>query len=177
MSKQTAYLYDCTVDGRRVSSHTAGSATPSTVNMFEQVFQHARGEAGAPPSSQVNCTSIRVADLHNQGSTSKTKPEWVHRRMAENCKASGWSTRAVTAHNKYVCKYTGTGIVDGKEVQRPFMEWKGTLASCDGMDEFMKISDSVVDNIKEYVYWSAGGDESQLDKDKFHCSIQSLPME
>lgn len=195
-----AYLYNCVVGDKPVISHFFSAddppVTPVVGAALEQVFDHARKSVGAPPSAQVNCSSVHALHVqpqpHVQPSTTPTvttvttggssstplkKPEFVKKRMAENCEVHGWRPIAVTSHNHFRCKYTGTGMVDGKEVSRPFMEWKGTLASCDQGDEFMEISDEVTDNIKEYVYWKAGGDEAKLDKDKFVCSIQSLPME
>lgn len=96
-------------------------------------------------------------------------------RMASNCKPYAYELKHVTAHNRFRCRYLGGGLdEDGRRVQNPFQEWRGTLASC---DDSIKVPDDVLLDVKRLAWHAAGGQEAELDLDKFHCELQSLPMQ
>ena len=93
--------------------------------------------------------------------------------MARNCGPHFDINRVVT-HNKFDCNYVGEGIVDGKVVTHPRKEWKGRLASCS--EYGVGISDEVMRDVKDYVYEIAGGDDFQLDRNKFQCRVTTIPL-
>tara|TARA_B110000046_G_scaffold184198_1_gene222099 strand:+ start:985 stop:1617 length:633 start_codon:yes stop_codon:yes gene_type:complete len=96
------------------------------------------------------------------------------KRMASNCKPH-YNVSAVTAYNKFECRYLGVGKdEDGKSVRSPFQTWKGTLPSCDNT---LKISEDVENDVRHLAWHAAGGEEAGLNVDEFLCSIQTLPMQ
>lgn len=188
--KHKAVIYSCSVGGKTVNSHAflpASSELQPTISdvVLSQVHAHARAEAGAPPSTAVQCSHIRpMAEAPAPEATSS----WLSRRMAPNC-APHYNPSEVTSWNNFTCRYIGTGKVadpsdsTGKRkvsAQNPFKVYKGTLPSCDryGADGStgMEISNEVMRAVQELAYESAGGKEAELDVTQFVCDVQSLPM-
>ena len=167
---RTPVMYSCMVDGLTapvegvtwVDSVKAksGMAGPSVETL-------ARSTANVGTDATITC-SIHVQPKQDSH-------EWLHRRMAPNC-APHFDLNGITTINHFQCKYSGTGVVDGKTVRRPSYQVNGRLPSCDGYNEYMEISDVVMESIKLYAYDKAGGKESQLDADQFVCDVQSLPL-
>lgn len=166
-------IYSCEVAG--TGSVTGIAMVPEallhTAQMTPRVHAAARQQAGAPSGASVTCGNVHST------SHGPDPAEWIAMRMAPNCARGGYATRNVTTYNKFTCWYEGEGTIDGKRVRRPFYHVDGTLASCDGMQEYGKISDDVMSAIQKYAYFKAGGDESELDPTKFVCTVQSLPFQ
>ena len=144
-------------------------------SMREAAAQNIAKTAGAP----VSVDSVVIDQTHGvplgMQSLKEAAAEISRHRMASNCKRFGYDLKHVTAHNRFRCRYLGGGIdEDGNHVQNPFQEWRGTLSSC---DDSIKLPDDVLHDVKRLAWDAAGGDDAKLDISKFHCEIQSLPMQ
>ena len=171
----TAVLASCAVGDaaeRTFSFALDGAlATPLSGERLADVYMKVRQQAHAALDAPVTCSHVTpVAPA--QGAASDPF-EFIHHRMARNC-GPKFDVGSVTSYNHFKCKYLGKGLVDGKMVHNPWKEWNGKLASCDGHSEYMEISDSVMEDIRDFVYDAAGGDEAQLDRELFTCSVQTI---
>ena len=168
---KTPVLFSCEVAGFDRQNGTAWVPTSSvhTNKLMTLVEDVARSQTKAPDGASVMCDNVAAQSVHNP-------QEWINRRMAPNCGPS-FDLRNVTSYNKFQCYYDGEGVIDGQRVRRPLYHVDGQLPSCDGMDGGGgAISDSVMSAIKQIAYEKAGGDEAQLDPEKFVCFVQSLPF-
>ena len=163
-------IYTCQVEGFGTANGVTfvPKSTLHTHKMDELVADAARAHARAPRNAAVTC-----GDYHTSG---EPKPDqWLNKMMAPNCAAGGYQLRDITAINHYSCEYAGTGLVDGKQVHRPHWTVKGKLASCDGPNEYGKISDSLMSAVKRAAYHRGGGAEAKRDPEQFVCLVSSLP--
>lgn len=167
-----AHLYSCTVDGTRVTSHVlscdADDATAA-------VHRHAREAVAAAADVPCECDYITKVSLQPTHADAPPVDDhrWMSKHMARSC-GPDFNPNRVTTHNHFSCNYVGEGVVDGRKVSNPLKTWKGRLAACS--EDGLEISDELMRDIKEYAYAAAGGDEFQLDIDKFVCGVTTIPQ-
>ena len=184
----TPVVYQCTVNGQAVSSHVFVPGAAASLNkdtMLEHVHNHARDEASAGKEAVVVCSHVRpLADNTSVPSAADEENHYLAKRMAPSCKKYSWDLSQVTTFNHYTCRYLGSGVVKDAAGQSQrvtgnmFKEYRGILPSCDTYgtgSHGLEITDETMRAVKRRAYEQAGGDEAQLDVDRFQCEVMSLP--
>lgn len=171
--------FTCTVAGAEVTSSVA-SKEPRTSAIdaaaIRSVHEAARAKAGGAPGVPIQCSRIdrKRAD---------EDMTWVHRRMTPDCARFGWDPNQVVSYDRWSCRYVGQGVVTDKDGNRqkvwnPFKTWSGRIASCAPLDTStgLGITDGTMKAVQKMAWYQAGGEASELDENKFLCSVASLPI-
>ena len=170
-SSKTSVLASCSVEDRPVTvsidlEGTVRNPMQSSSHML-LIEDEVRRRHGTM-ASRVACSSVTPVKT--------TDHRWLSHGMSRSC-GPNFNVNDVSTYNKYRCTYQGTGLVDGQMVRQPNREWTGMLASCDqyASSEGGKISNDLMRDIREHVYYKAGGEEAKLNMEDFSCSVMSLP--
>lgn len=180
---QSAFLYSCSVDGRKpVTSHLT-SCEPYSGNITQairtEIHNHARAEASTLPDAgmelqkgEINCDYIQPIALND--ALKQDDDIWMTKRMASDC-GPDFNPNQALIINHFECRYVGKGTLpDGRVVSNPNKVWKGRLASCHTQDG-LAVSDQLAKDVQKYAYHAAHGDEAKLDVSQFVCDIVSVP--